>query len=250
VIDMQSTERAGLSLTVLAGHTYRDPVQVFNRCLMPVYQTSYRWTGNRMDAEDVTTWVFVNEFRRLDLPRSVPAVDDQLIESTVHAIGKHWTERYGISSVRWSAVHAGEVAAPWRSTLSLRALLDPLPGELRLVTVLRFLRGRTVSEIAAQLDASPQAAAILIFKALAEIGAEMGFGPAGDDISQAGQVATFVDNLVTRRRPLRFEATPNSFQALLAATSVHAAIAGNDLPRARFVRSLQDEFNLGGRPAA
>ena len=238
-------ERAGLSLRVLAGHTYRDPVQVFNRCLMPVYQTSYRWTGNRMDAEDVTTWVFINEFRRLDLPRSVSAVDDQLIEATVDAIGKHWSERYGISSLRWSALHAGEVAAPWRSTLSLRALLDPLPGELRLVTVLRFLRRRTVNQIAAQLDTSPAAAAVLIFKALAEVGAEMGFGPARDDTSQAGEVATFVDHLVTRRRPLRFEATPTSFQALLAATCVHAAIAGNDLPRPRFVRSLQDAFDLG-----
>jgi DNA-directed RNA polymerase specialized sigma24 family protein len=243
-------ERAELPLRVLAGHTYRDPVQVFNRSLMPVYQTSYRWTGNRMDAEDVTTWVFVNEFRRLDLPRSVPAVDDQLLDATVQAIGKHWTERYGISSLRWSALHAGEIAAPWRSTLSLRALLDPLAGELRLVTVLRFLRGRTDSQIAAQLDTSPQAAAILIFKALAEIAAQMGFGPPGDDISQAGQVATFVDNLVTRRRPLRFEATPSSFPALLAAACVHAAIAGNDLPRARFVRSLEEVFNGGGFPAA
>jgi DNA-directed RNA polymerase specialized sigma24 family protein len=236
-------------LRVLAGHTYRDPVQVFNRCLMPVYQTSYRWTGNRLDAEDVTTWVFVNEVRRLDLPRPVAAVDDQLIAATVQAIGRHWAERYGISSLRWSAFHAGEVAAPWRSTLSLRALLDPLPAELRLVTVLRFLRGRTVNQIAAQLDVTPSAAAILIFNALAEIGAEMGFGPARDDVSQAGDVATFVDHLVTRRKPNRFEATPASFLALLAATCVHAAIAGNDLPRARFVQSLQDEFNWGGRPA-
>ena len=242
--------QAEQNFRVLAGHTYRDPEQVFNRCFMPVYQTSFRWTGNRMDAEDVTNWVFVNEFRRLDLPRPVPAVDDQLIESTVHAIGKHWTERYGIASVRWSAVHAGEVAAPWRSTLSLRALLDSLPGELRLVIVLRFLRGRTINQIAAQLDTSSPSAAVLIFKALAEIGAEMGFGPAGDDISQAGEVATFVDNLVTRRRPLRFEATPNSVQALLAAACLHAAIAGNDLPRTRFVRSLEEGLNWGGRPAA
>ena len=245
---MQSMGQAA-PLRVLAGHTYRDPVQVFNRCLMPVYQTSYRWTGNRLDAEDVTTWVFVNEFRRLDLPRPVPAVDDQLIEATVRAIGRHWTERYGISSLRWSALHAGEVAAPWRSTLSLRALLDPLPGELRLVTVLRFLRRRTVNQIAAQVDVSPSAAAILIFKALAEIGAEMGFAPTRDDISQAGEVASFVDDLVTRRRPLRFEATPTSFQALLAAACVHSAIAGNDLPRARFVRSLEEVFNVGGLPA-
>jgi len=203
-----------------------------------------------MDAEDVTTWVFINEVTRLDLPRSVPAVDDQLIEATVHSIGKHWTERYGISSLRWSALHAGEVAAPWRSTLSLRALLDPLPGELRLVTVLRFLRRRTVNQIAAQLGTSPPAAAVLIFKALGEIGAEMGFGPAREDISQAGEVATFVDNLITRQRPMRFEATPASFQALLAATCVHAAIAGNDLPRARYVLSLQEAFTWGGWPAA
>src|SRR5712664_1922566 len=219
---MQSMGQAAL-LRVLAGHTYRDPVQVFNRCLMPVYQTSYRWTGNRLDAEDVTTWVFVNEFTRLDLPRPVPAVDDQLIEATVRAIGRHWTERYGISSLRWSALHAGEVAAPWRSTLSLRALLDPLPGELRLVTVLRFLRRRTVGQIAAQLGVSQPAAAILIFTALEDIGAEMGFGPAVDDPSQASEVAAFIDHLVTRRRPPRFEASAATFQALLAATCVHAA---------------------------
>jgi len=248
VIEMQSigTRRP---FTVIAGQTYRDPVQVFNHCLMPVYQTSYRWTGNRLDAEDVTTWVFVNAFGRLDLPRPVPAVDDELIEATVQAIGRHWTERYGVSSLRWSALHAGEVAAPWRSMLSLRALLDPLPGELRLVTVLRFLRRRTVNQIAAQLEVSPPAAAILVFRALAEIGAQMGFGPALDDISQADDVAAFVDHLVTRRRPNRFEATPTSFQALLAATYVHAAIAGNDLPRTRFVRSLEQVFNVGGLPA-
>src|SRR5258706_10935956 len=184
---MQSMGQAA-PLRVLAGHTYRDPVQVFNRCLMPVYQTSYRWTGNRPDAEDVTARVIVNEFGRLDLPRTVMAVDAQLIDATLEALGKRWADGYGVSPLRWSAFHAGEVAAPWRSTLSLRALLDPLPGELRLVTVLRFLRRRTVNQIAAQVDVSPPAAAILIFKALAEIGAEMGFAPTRDDISQAGEV--------------------------------------------------------------
>lgn len=229
-----------ISLTVVEGHTYREPAQVFNRCLLPVYQTSYRWTGNRLDAEDLTSWVVINEFRRLGLPRTVMAVDQQLIDATVDAVGRHWTDRYGISPLRWSAFHAAEGAAPWRSTLSLRALLDPLPGELRLVMVLRFLRRRTVGQIAAQLGGGPSAAAILIFKALDTIGAQMGFGPALDDSSQADEVAVFVEHLVTRRRPPRFEAKAASFSALLAAACVHAAIAGNDLPRARFVRSLED----------
>src|SRR5258707_14188028 len=107
---MQSMGQAA-PLRVLAGHTYRDPVQVFNHCLMPVYQTSYRWTGNRLDAEDVTTWAFVNAFGRLDLPRPVPAVDDELIEATVQAIGRHCTERSGSSLPRWGSPHAGDVAA-------------------------------------------------------------------------------------------------------------------------------------------
>lgn len=247
---MQLTRKSGPVFRVVTGGTYSEPLQVFNRCLMPVYQTSYRWTGNRLDAEDATTWVFINEFERLDLPRAVTAVDDQLIEATVEAIGKHWTERYGISPLRWSAFHAGEVATPWRSTLSLRALLDPLPGELRLVMVLRFLRRRTVNQIATQLDVSPAAAAILIFTALGGIGTEMGFGPALDDTSQAREAATFVDHLVTRRRPPRFEATPAAFQVLLAASFVHAAIAGNDLPQPRFVTSLKEEVIAHGRPAA
>jgi DNA-directed RNA polymerase specialized sigma24 family protein len=224
--------------TVLAGHTYREPVQVFNRCLMPVYQTSYRWTGNRPDAEEVTTRVFINEFRSLDLPQSVIKVHDRLIEATIETIGKHWTERYGVSPQRWSTVEAGEVTGPLRSTLSLRALLDQLPGDLRLVTVLRFLRRRTVDQIAAQLGVTPSAAAILMFGALSSIGAEMGFGAAVDDTSQAAELTRFVDHIVTRRRPLRFEVSASTFQAMLAATCVQASIAGNDLPSARFVRSL------------
>ena len=76
----------------------------------------------------------------------------------------------------------------------------------------------------------------------------MGFGPALDDPSQATEVAAFIDHLVTRRRPPRFEATAAAFQALLAATCVHAAIAGNDLPRARFMRSLSERAYPGEWP--
>ena len=248
VIEMRSLEQVGAHLTVIAGHRYGEISEVFNRCLMPVYQTSYRWTGNRLDAEDVTARVIVNEFGRLDLPQMVMAVDEQLVDATVEALGKHWGDGYGVSPLRWSAFPACEVAAPWRSTLSLRALLDPLPGELRLVTVLRFLRRRTVGQIATQLGVSQQATAILMFRALEDIGAEMGFGPALDDPSQAREVAAFIDHLVTRRRPPRFVATAAAFQALLAATCVHAAIAGNDLPRARFMRSLSERAYPGEWP--
>lgn len=227
---------------VLSGHTYSAPSDVFNRCLMPVYQTAYRWTGNRPDAEDATTWVLKHALRDLELPRAVAAVDQALIEATADAIGRHWSERYGISPLRWAAFHAAEVAAPWRSTLSLRALLDALPGEMRLVVVLRFLRRRTLGQVAAQLSVTSQAAATLMFRALTLIAIELGFDEAGEDTVQAPLLANFVDHLVARRQPGRFEATPATFNALLAATHVHACIAGNDLPQARFVRSLEQSL--------
>jgi len=226
-------------LEVLSGHTYREPSDVFNRCLMPVYQTAYRWTGNRPDAEDATSWVVNHALRDLQLPRAVAAVDQALIEATADAIGRHWSERYGISPLRWSAFHSGEVAAPWRSTLSLRAMLDALPQDMRLVIVLRFLRRRTLGQVATQLGLPSQAAAILLFRALTVIAIELGFELAGEDTVQAPLLANFVDHLVARRQPGRFEATPATFNALLAATHVHACIAGNDLPQARFVRSLE-----------
>lgn len=226
-------------LEVLSGHTYREASDIFNRCLMPVYQTAYRWTGNRADAEDTTSWVIRHALRDLELPRAVAAVDQALIEATTDAIGRHWSERYGISPLRWSAFHAAEVAAPWRSTLSLRALLDALPGDMRLVIVLRFLRRRSMGQVATQLCMTSHAGAILLFRALTLIALELGFEVSGEDAAQAPLLANFVDHLVTRRQPPRFEATPATFNAMLAATHVHACIAGNDLPQSRFVRSLQ-----------
>jgi DNA-directed RNA polymerase specialized sigma24 family protein len=226
-------------LEVLSGPIYREPSDVFNRCLMPIYQTAYRWTGNRPDAEDATSWVVKHALRALELPRAVAAVDQALIEATADAIGRHWSERYGISTLRWSTFHAAEVAAPWRSTLSLRALLDALPGDMRLVIVLRFLRRRTLGQVAAQLGMSSQAAAILLFRALRLIAIELGFDQAGEDTVQAALLANFVDQLINRRQPGRFEAMPATFNAMLAATHVHACIAGNDLPQTRFVRSLE-----------
>ena len=42
------------------GLTYSDQSHVFNRWILPSYQTSFLWTGNRPDAEDATAWVFKN----------------------------------------------------------------------------------------------------------------------------------------------------------------------------------------------
>jgi hypothetical protein len=228
------------ALTIVAGLTYRERPQVLNRWLVPAYQISVRWTGDRLDAEDATTWVLINEMRRLHLPELVQVVDERVAEATLEAVGRHWSERYGVSPVRCSSIRATEVATVGQPALSFDALTDRLTADQRLAIVLRFLRSRTPSSIATQLGLSAGASANLLFRALSEVAGRLGLDAEPSDLAQVDQVAAFVGDLIARRRPLRFEAAPGAWAALLAATHVQSAIAGNDLPRVRFVRSLED----------
>jgi hypothetical protein len=227
------------ALTVVAGLTYRERSQIFNRWLVPAYRTAIRWTGDRLDAEDATTWVLINEMSRVKLPELVQVVDERLTETTLEAIGRHWSERYGISLLRCNSIRAAEAALLGRPQLTFDALTDRLTADKRLSIVLRFLRGRTPSSIATQLGIEVGASANLLFRALSEVAGRIGLDADSDDLAQVKEVAAFVGDLVARHRPLRFEATPGAWAALVAATHIQAAIAGNDLPRVRFVRSLE-----------
>src|SRR5260370_34063029 len=154
------------ALTVVAGLTYRERSQVLKRWLVPAYQTSIRWTGNRLDAEDATTWVLINEMSRLDLPDLVQLVDERLAETTLDAIGRHWSERYGISHLRCSAIQSVDAALIGQAALGIDALTDRLSADERLVIVLPFLRWRALPSVSAPLTLSDRASADMLFRAL------------------------------------------------------------------------------------
>jgi len=234
------------TLAIVAGLTYRERSQVFNRWLLPAYQTSIRWTGNRPDAEDAITWVLVKEMSRLKLPELVQVVDEQLAQSMLEAVARHWSERYGVSGLRCSSIHQTEAASLGRPALSFDALTDRLTADQRLAIVLRFLRRRTPSAIATQLGVASRSSVNLLFRALSVVAGRLGLDADPTDLAQASHVAAFVGDIVARRKPLRFDVAPAAWSALLAATHIQAAIAGNDLPRLRFVRSLEDIADPGG----
>ena len=233
-------------LTVIAGLTYSEQSQVFNRWLLPSYQTSFRWTGNRADAEDATTWAFKNSVGRIRLPEIVSIVDGSVDEATLAAASRHWSDRYGVDRLRSCEIYAYEAALAGRPAQTLAALVEGLSAEMRLVIVLRFLRRRSLSAIAAQLGVPPGSANVHLFTALSGVAEQMGLVASPGQANQADQVAAFVDGLVGRNTPPRFEAAPAAWAAMLAATHVQAAVAGNNLPRARFVRSLEETLKTGG----
>jgi RNA polymerase sigma-70 factor (ECF subfamily) len=231
------------SLTVIRGLTYHARSQVFSRWFLPVYRASFRWTGNRSDAEDATTWVFMNALGQVHLPELVTVVDELATDATLEAASRHWCDRYGVVRLRCAEIYAFEAGLAGRSALTLEALVEGLSAEMRLVIILRFLRKRTLSAIATQLGVPVKTADVLLHTALSWVAERMGLDVAEQgDHAQAGRVAAFVCDLIARRRPMRFEAAPPAWAALLAATHLQAAVAGNDLPAARFVRSLEESF--------
>lgn len=228
-------------LAVVRGLTYTDFSQVFNRWLFPTYRTAFRWTGNRVDAEDIITWTFQEVADNLRLPDLLQVVDDYVVDATLEAVTRHWDDRYGIACMSSAEIFASE------GSPALDSLFDGLTAEMRLLLVLRFMRRRSTAAIAAQLRIRPEAARRLIIEALALVAQRIGLPAASVGLVQTDDVSTYIDDLIAPRRPLRFEVSRPAWPPMVAAGHVQAAIAGNDLPAQGFVRSLEKRLQAGGR---
>ena len=225
-------------LVVVRGLTYTNWSQVFKRWLMPTYRASFRWTGNRADSEDATAWTLLNVADRLQLPELVHVVDDGVAELAVEAVTRHWVERYGFQGVRCAELLGSE------ATIPLDTYFHGLTAEMRLFLVLRFLRRRSPEAIAAQLRIAPDEARRRILAALARVAQRIGFSPVSSECPQLAHVSAYVDDIVARRRPIRFEVVPEAWPMIVAAGHIQAAIAGNDLPVKGFTRSLERRLEL------
>src|SRR5579864_4987713 len=165
-MDDQGVRRPDLA--VVAGLRYGEPAQIFNRWLMSTYQTSFRWTGDWMDAEDATTWVFMHSLSSVRLPELVRVVDDHVADAALDAVSRHWSQRYGVAPERCAAIYACSATASG-SALTLDELFQGLSGEERLVIVLRFIRRRPLSAIAEQAGIAQRAAGAHLYAALSRI---------------------------------------------------------------------------------
>jgi hypothetical protein len=226
-------------LAVVRGLIYTSFGQVYNRWIVATYVTAFRWTGNRVDAEDATSWVFNRVARSLKLPELVQVVDDLVLDASIDAIAHHWNARYGVDRLRGLSIDA-----PHPPT-SFDSLVDGLTAEMRLVLVLRFLRRRSLAEIATQLGVSHRAARSQLVRALTGVASNMGLRPLGPGDTQPAEVSSFVNDIVARRRPTRFDLAPEAWPSLVAACHIQAAIPGNTLPSRAFVRELEDRATRG-----
>jgi len=146
-----------------------DPVQLALEELEMVYAFIFSRVGNRPDAEDLTQLVALKAIPRLRAGSSSASIRAYLFATARSALGAFWAGKFGIAQ---EELHEGLVSAPQATSQSPDAaeratrILSRLPDNYRRVLELRFLRGYSIKEVAAELKATPGSVKVMQLRAL------------------------------------------------------------------------------------
>ena len=159
----------GARLQVVAGQMYPDWDAVYRDNIGLVHRLMFAKVGNRPDAEDLTTEVFLAVLRPLKLPASVGQVRAYLLATARTVLARYWnrTLRLQVTTLTedpeevFTAARL-ESAAPQRA----ERILAALPDRYRRILQLRFLDACTVAEAAQALGISVSNAKVLQHRAL------------------------------------------------------------------------------------
>ena len=169
---------------VEAGATvgYSDRDELYRDNVVRVYRLLYGKVGNRPDAEDLTTEVFLAVWGPLRLDVSRAEVRAYLGATARTVLAAFWRKRAGVAV---TSIDLHDVAqclddqpGDNRSREPLRLMLDGLPERYRRVLELRFYEACSVKETARRLGVSVANAKVLQHRALRMASTAMkGFTP-------------------------------------------------------------------------
>lgn len=149
---------------------------IFARYLDPVYRFLYSRVGNREDAEDLTSEVFLKATRQLDGSRPEASMAKWLFTVAQTVLADHWRQYYRSGaplpldeSRAVNIPDTGRSMAPTeRSTAIVAQVLDRLPDRYRQVLELRFLQGYSIQETAREMKVTPDNVKVIQHRALAK----------------------------------------------------------------------------------
>lgn len=153
-----------------------DLEEVFARFVDPVYRFLYSRLGNREDAEDLTSEVFLKATKQLDSGRPEASVAQWLFTVARTVLADHWRRYYRSGTpVPFDDARVEEVpgkiesAEPSEGSARLvQELLAALPERYRRVLELRFLLGYSIQETARELGLTPENVKVIQHRALAK----------------------------------------------------------------------------------
>jgi RNA polymerase sigma-70 factor (ECF subfamily) len=156
-------------LRAVDSESYADWDAVYRDNIALVHRLMFAKVGNRPDAEDLTTEVFLATLRPLRLPASVGEVRAYLLATARTVLARYWARTLGqqVTSLTEDPEQAltamrPESAAPQQA----QQILAALPERYGLILQLRFLEGCTVAEAAQRMEISVANAKVLQHRAM------------------------------------------------------------------------------------
>jgi len=156
-------------LRVVGRDSYESWDDVYVDNVSRLYRLMYAKVGNRADAEDLTTEVFMAALGPLRLELSRGEVRAYLLATARTVLAGFWRRRLGLEVTQIDADHdpaAPAVAdrgdAPERAARILRGL----PDGYRRILELRFLEAMSIKEAAAAMNVTVANAKVLQHRAL------------------------------------------------------------------------------------
>jgi RNA polymerase sigma-70 factor, ECF subfamily len=140
-----------------------------------MYRFIYSKVGNREEAEDLTSQVFIKAMRSVDSTRDAQSVQNWLFQVARTTVADHWRDFYRLRadslddllSVGWeAAIQEGGTGPQDHHVEQVQHVLSRLPARYREVLTYRFLLCYTIKETAERMALSEANVKVLQFRAL------------------------------------------------------------------------------------
>jgi RNA polymerase sigma factor (sigma-70 family) len=157
-------------LRIVSGDSYADWDELYLDNVVRVYRLLYSKVGNRSDAEDLTTEVFMAALGPLRIDASKGEVRAYLAATARSALARYWRSRLGVEVTTIDAAALlDDAEQPPSSTAAaprVAQILAGLPDRHRRVLELRFLEAQSIKEAAQQMGISVANVKVLQHRAL------------------------------------------------------------------------------------
>lgn len=149
--------------------------RLYQEHLGPIYRYVYSKVGNREEAEDVTSQVFLKALRGLDGERSPASMRQWLFQVARTTVADYWRSWYGLpaSSLEalmtagWEGPAQDEPALPDNEPAKrVERILQGLSARHREVLTCRFLLALSIRDTAQRMGLTEQNVKVLQFRAL------------------------------------------------------------------------------------
>ncbi|HEY7124181.1 MAG TPA: sigma-70 family RNA polymerase sigma factor [Ktedonobacterales bacterium] len=161
--------------TDLAPLERQDIHYFYQEQLGPIYRYIYSKVGNREEAEDLTSQVFLKAVCGLDAMRSLPSMRQWLFQVARTTVADYWRSWYRLPASSLDALLTegwegpAEEETHWSENETaerVARLLQALPQRQRDVLTCRFLLALSIRDTAKQMGLTEQNVKVLQFRAL------------------------------------------------------------------------------------